>query len=314
MKNASLLAAIPALLVMVAATSRCNPVDVGSDKDDQLTQPARLEPAAQKALAVVGTVHDHQLVQRAGERVVYHPGWSSRIEVTDAGGRRREIYQQTGPYYGSRPREVVLGFRDVALALFDPNHRIRRINVHTLDRQDWMFDDLGTVCPPHCPSDGTGPSPAPSLAPIDLCPPLCPTGGTNPPPAPSLAPTAAPLDHARLALAPAERARASVSTGWEHRVAQAAGERVTYHPRWSSRIARVDAAGRRQEIYRQTAPYQGSHPDEVVLGFRDVALAVFDPNHSIRGITVETLDGQVWSLDDAGSLCPPVCPAPPDEP
>jgi hypothetical protein len=128
-----------------------------------------------------------------------------------------------------------------------------------------------------------------------------------------LAPTARPLDNARLALAPAERARASVSTGQEHRVARAAGERVTYHPGWSSRIARVDAAGRRQEIYRQTTPYQGSHPGEVVLGFDDVALALFDPNHRIAGITAETVDGQTWSLDDRIWICTDDCPPEPPE-
>jgi hypothetical protein len=287
MKNTSLLAAIPALLVMVAATSRCNPVDVGIDKDGQLTQPARLEPAAQKALAAVSTVHAHQMVERAGERVVYHPGWSSRIAVGEAGGRRREIYRQTRPYHGSHPSEVVLGFRDVALVVFDPNHRIRGITVETLDGQDWLFGDAGVLCPPTCP-EGTGPTPTPSLA-----------------------PAASPLDRARLALAPAERARASVSTGREHRVAREAGERVTYHPGWSSRIARVDAAGRRQEIYRQTAPYNGSHPGEVVLGFDDVALALFDPNHRIAGIRVETVDRQVWSLDDR--VCWPDCLPPPPE-
>jgi hypothetical protein len=125
---------------------------------------------------------------------------------------------------------------------------------------------------------------------------------------------ATPLDQARLALAPAERARASVSTGPEHRVAEAAGERVTYHPGWSSRITVVDAAGRSREIYRQTQPFKGSHPGEVVLGFRDVALAVFDPSHRIRGITVKTVDGQTWSLDDYTSLCPPSCPDDPDPP
>jgi hypothetical protein len=288
MRKARLLAAILALLMMVAATSRCNPVDMGTEKDDRSMQPVRLEPAAQKALATVSTVHDHQMVERAGERVVYHPGWSSRIEVADAAGERTEMYRQTQPYKGSHASEVVLGFRDVALAVFDPNHRIRGITVHTLDGQDWLFGDLAQLCPPYCPPEG----------PV-------------PPPTPSLAPMAAPLDRARQALAPAERARVSVSTGPEHRVAQAAGERVTYHPGWSSRIRMADAAGRRHEIYRQTAPYKGSHPGEVVLGFRDVALAVFDPNHRIRGITVETLEGQVWSLADIGVLCPPTCPPPP---
>jgi hypothetical protein len=291
MRKPSLLATIPALVVMAAATSRCNPVDQGTDTDNHSTRPVPLEPAAQKALAAVSTVHDHKMVQRAGERVVYHPGWSSRIAVMDVGGRHREIYQQTGPYYGSRPREVVLGFRDVALTVFDPNHRIAGIKVETLDGQVWSLDEITPLCPPNCPEGAV--------------PPSTPTR--------SLAPTAAPLEHARLALAPAERARASVSTGPEHRVAQAAGERVTYHPGWSSRIARVDAAGRRQEIYRQTQVYYGSRPREVALAFRDVALGVFDPNHRIRGITVETLDGQVWSLDEVGVLCPPVCPTPPDD-
>jgi hypothetical protein len=291
MRKASLLAAIPALLVTAAATSRCNPVDQGTDPDNHSTRPVRLEPAAQKALATVSTVHDHQMVQRAGERVVYHPGWSSRIKVVDAGGRHREIYQQTGPYHGSRPREAVLGFRDVALTVFDPNHRIAGIKVKTLDGEVWSLDDLTAVCPPNCP-EGTDPPPTPS---------------------PSLAPMTAPLDHARLALAPAERARASVSTGPEHRVAQAAGERVTYHPGWSSRIARRDAAGRRQQIYRQTRPYQGSHPGEVVLGFDDVALALFDPNHRIAGIRVETVDQRVWSLDDRIWICTLDCPPPPEE-
>jgi hypothetical protein len=289
MRKPSLLATIPAVLVMVVATSRCNPVDVGIDKDDHSTEAVRLEFAAQKALAAVGTVHDHQVVERAGERVVYHPGWSSRIEVVNAAGERSEIYRQTRSYKGSHPSEVVLGFRDVALALFDPNHRIARIKVETLDGDTWSLDDLTALCPPNCPTD------------------------QPPPPSPSLAPMAEPLNHARLTLAPAERARASVSTGREHRVAQAAGERVTYHPGWSSRIARVDAAGRRQEIYRQTAPYQGSHPGEVVLGFDNVALALFDPNHRVAGITVETVDRQVWSLDDRTWICTADCPPPPEE-
>lgn len=286
MRMARLFGAVPALLVMVAATSRCTPVDVGTDMGPS----ARLEPAIQKALAVVSTVHAHQVVERAGARVVYHPGWSSRIAVVDAGGGRREIYRQTRGYRGAYPREVVLGFRDVALAVFDPNHRIRGITVETLDGQVWSLDEEGTPCPPYC------------------------SGGPEPPAPPSLAPDAAPLDPARLALAPAERARASVSTGPEHRVAEAAGERVTYHPGWSSRIRKVDAAGGSQEIYRQTQAYYGRRPAEVALGFRDVALAVFDPNNRIRGITVETLDGQIWSFDEAIALCPPVCPPPPPPP
>jgi hypothetical protein len=291
MRKASLLA-IPALLVIAAATSRCNPLDLGSDAGNRSEQSVRLEPATQKALAAVSTVHAHRMVERAGERVVYHPGWSSRIAVVDAGGGRREIYQQTGPYYGSRPREVVLGFRDVALTVFDPNHRIGGIKVEIVDGQVWSLDEITPLCPPNCPEETVPP----------------------PPPTPSLAPTAAPLESARLALAPVERARASVSTGPEHRVAEAAGERVTYHPGWSSRIALVDAAGRLREIYRQTQPFKGSHPSEVVLGFRDVALAVFDPSHRIRRVTVETLDGQVWSLNDIGVLCPPTCPFPPPPP
>jgi hypothetical protein len=286
MRKPSLLAAVPALLVMAAATSRCNPVDVGIDRDDRSTQPARLEAAAQKALAAVSTVHAHLMVERAGERVVYHPGWSSRIAVVDAAGERSEIYRQTRPYSGAHPSEVVLGFRDVALALFDPNHRIAGIKVETLDGETWLLWDHGSGCvTPTCVEPA-------------------------PPPSPSLAPTARLLDHAHLALTPAERARASVSTGPEHRVAQAAGERVTYHPRWSSRIRMTDAAGRSREIYRQNQIYYGSRPREVALGFRDVALAVFDPNHRIRGIMVETLDGQVWSLDDLVQLCPPNCPPP----
>jgi len=99
-----------------------------------------------------------------------------------------------------------------------------------------------------------------------------------------------------------------VSTAPEHRVAQAAGERATYHPGWSSRIGVMDAAGRSKEIYRQTRAHHGPYPREVALAFRDVSLAVLDPNHRIRGITVETLDGQVWSFDEDGVRCPPLCP------
>jgi hypothetical protein len=76
----------------------------------------------------------------------------------------------------------------------------------------------------------------------------------------------------------------------------------------------VDAAGRSRVVYRQTQVYDGSRPREVVLAFRDVALGIFDPNHRIRGITVETVEGQAWSLADAGVLCPPGCPSPPEEP
>jgi hypothetical protein len=309
LRKASLLA-ILALLVMAAATSRCNPLDPGSDAENRSEQSVRLAPAAQKALAAVSTVHAHQMVERDGERVVYHPGWSSRIEMMDAGGRRREIYRQSRVYKGSRLREVALGFRDVALAVFDPNQRIRGITVETLDGEAWSFDAI-LLCPPYCPSDDTDPPPAPSLAPAELCPPVCSSEGADPPATSSLAPMTAPLERAHLALAPAERARASVSTGPEHRVAESAGERVTYHPGWSSRITVVDAEGGRREIYRQTQVYYGPHPREVVLGFRDVALAVFDPSHRIRRVTVETLDGQVWSLDGAILLCPPVCPPPP---
>ncbi|HEX8242494.1 MAG TPA: hypothetical protein VF541_03320 [Longimicrobium sp.] len=290
MRKANLLTAFSALVVMAAATSRCNPLDLGSDAENRSEQSVRLEPAVQKALAVVSTVHAHQMVERAGERVVYHPGWSSRIAVVGARGERREIYRQTLPYNGPHPREVVLGFRDVALAVFDPSHRIRRVTVETLDGQVWLLDDKAILCPPDCPSDNTDPTTTPTSAPI-------------------VAPMTAPLEPARLALAPAERARASVSTGPEHRVAEAVGERVTYHPGWSSRITVVDAAGGRREIYRQTQVYHGPHPREVVLGFRDVALAVFDPSHRIRRVTVETLDGQVWLLDDRVGICPPDCPS-----
>ena len=311
MRRASLLTAIPALLVIaVASAYGCNSMDL-ADTDDRSPQSARVEPATQKALAVVSTVHAHQMVERAGERVVFHPGWSSRIEVVGAGGERSEIYRQTRPYKGAHPSEVVLGFRDVALALFDPSHRIRGITVETLDGQAWSFDDLAAICPPSCPSDGTAPTTTPTPAPIDPCPPSCPSEGTDPPATSSLVLTTAPLSPARLALAPAERARASVSTGPEHRVAEAAGERVTYHPGWSSRIQRVDAMGRSQEIYRLARPFEGAHPSEVVLGFRDVALALFDPNHRISRITVKTLDGAAFSIDDRTWLPPPPPPPPP---
>jgi hypothetical protein len=332
MRKAILLAAVSALLV--GSLVSCE--QSTGTAPDAAAGSARREPApAEKALAAVSTAHAHQAVEHAGERVVYHPGWSGRIAVVDAAGERTEIYRQTRAYHGSPPGEVALGFRDMALAVFDPNHRIRGITVHTLDSQDWSFVSLIDLCPPVCPPDGTVPPPAPSRAPAEhgqpsvgaACPPYCPEGtgppptpslgllcppycpeGTDPPPTPSLAPAAAPLDPARLALPPAERARASVSTGPEHRAALAVGERVTYHPGWSSRIGRVDAAGRSLEVYRQIQPYRGRHPREVALGFRDVALALFDPNHRVAGITVETLDGQVWLFADNGQLCPPNCP------
>ncbi len=283
MRRTSMLGIIPALLAMVAVTSQCNPVDAGADLDPS----KRLDPVVRKALSTVSTVHAHQMVERAGARVVHHPGWSSRIEMVGAGGARKEIYRQTRPYKGAYPREVVLGFRDVALAVFDPNHRIRRISVKTLDGENWSFNEEGTRCPPICRPDEEE---------------------SDTTETPSLAPTAAPLDPARLALAPAERARVSVSTAPEHRIAQVAGERATYHPGWSSRIGVVDAAGRSKEIYRQTRVHYGPYPREVALAFRDVSLAVFDPNHRIRGITVETLDGETWSLDEEASRCPTLCP------
>ena len=294
MRRASLLAAIPALLVMAAATYGCNPMDV-VDTDDPLLRSASVEPATRKALAVVSTMHAHQMAERAGERVVYHPGWSSRIRRVDAAGRSQEIYRQTRPYKGTHASEAVLGFRDVALAVFDPNQRIVRITAETVDGETWSLDDRIWSYPPP-PRDTTKKVRPPEMVePTDSVPPPAPEEPVDSVPPPE---TEEPIDPALLALAPAERARASVNTGPEHRVTEAAGERVTFHPGWASRIQRVDAAGRSREIYRQTQPYKGADPSEGVFGFRDVALAVFDPNQHIVRITVETLTGETWSLDN----------------
>jgi hypothetical protein len=280
MRKPVLLSAL-AVTVLVAGTSRCNSIDLGGDTGSP--RAARLQPAVQAALAAVATVHDHRMAERGGERVVYHPGWSSRIALQDAKGRSTEIYRQTAGFRGTKPKEVVLGFRDVAIAVFDPNHRIAGITAETADGETWSFAEQGVICPPACPAGADSAST-------------------------SLMPSAAPVSGARLALAPAERARASVSTAAEHLTVEAADGRVTYHPGWSSRIRMTDAAGASHEIYRQTRIYHGPHPREVALGFRDVGLAVFNPTHRLRAITVQTLTGEAWEFDETALRCPPDCP------
>lgn len=116
---------------------------------------------AERALAAVGTRSAHRAVAHAGGRVVHHPGWSSGIHVTEAGGTRTEVYRQTRTYHGAYPREVVLGFRSVALAVFDPEHRVGRIIVRTAEGEEWAFAEDGTRCPPQCPPDDEEAPPAP---------------------------------------------------------------------------------------------------------------------------------------------------------
>jgi len=273
MRRVNVLSRIPALLLMGAASFGCNPIDADGTNDPS----AKANPAAQRALSVVGTARAHQVAERGGERVVYHPGWASRIEVMNPGGDRNMIYGQSQPYDGFAPGEVALGFSDAALALFDPFHCVRQITIETLNGQTWSF---------HAGSRVTA-SAAPTL---------------------SLAP---PSDAVRLALAPAERARAGVATGPEHRVLSTAGEQVTYHPGWVSRIRRVDARGSAKDVYRMAQPFTGAHPTEVVLGFGGIAITVFDPEHEIIRMTVEGVDGESFEVDDRIRIVTPPPPPPP---
>ena len=64
----------------------------------------------------------------------------------------------------------------------------------------------------------------------------------------------------------------------------------------------------REQVYRQSKVFHGPYPQENAVSFRDAALAVFDPNHQILKVTVQTKDGEVWTFDEDGKICPPPRP------
>ncbi|MEW5928617.1 MAG: hypothetical protein AB1941_14210 [Gemmatimonadota bacterium] len=107
--------------------------------------------AADRALASVSSAQEHHAADRLGRRVLYHPGYISRIEVVNAGGAREEVYRQTKVYHGAKPMELTLNFRDAALAVFDPKAQILKITVQTTDGEVWTWDEEGARCPPGCP-------------------------------------------------------------------------------------------------------------------------------------------------------------------
>ncbi len=247
------LLAVPVLLTLSLAACGDGTVEAGR------------EPApSQRALAAVRTAAEHRAVERAGTPLLYHEGWTRRITAVNPSGGARELLLAEPGARGTTPGEAVLGFRDVALSLFDPAHRVRAVTVRTLDGETWTFEAR---------------------------------------------------EHAGAALArgaaPMDRARSSVQTGAVHRVVRvrAAGDRtVTYHPGWASRIHAVDAAGGTHDVYRQTRVFHGAYPREVAIGFDDVGIAVFDANHRIAAVTVETA-GESWSFEEDGVRCPPSCPS-----
>ena len=140
-----------------------------------------------------------------------------------------------------------------------------------------------------------------------MCPPLCKSGVDSttrsiqqlPPPASSTRGQNAPV---------ADRALASVRNAREHQRADRAGRDVVYHPGYISAIEVVNARGVREQVYRQSKVFHGAKPAELALNFRDAALAVFDPQQQILKVTVQTKDGEVWTFDEEGQICPPVCP------
>ena len=198
-------------------------------------------------------------------------------------GRREEIYRQTHGFRGAKPTELALTFRDAALAVFDPRAQILKLSVQTKDGEVWTFDEDASLCPPFClpESDSTTKSvrqlPAPAAS----------TQGRN--------------------LAAADRALASVMSAPEHQIADPAGQKAVYHPGYISRIQVENAQGGRKEIYRQTRVFHGAKPAELALTFRDAALAVFDPQHQILKVTVQTKGGELWAWDEDGAVCPPIC-------
>jgi propanediol dehydratase small subunit len=240
--------------------------------------------AADRALASVRTAREHRIADPDGRKVVFHPGYISRIEVVSAQGRREEIYRQTHGYRGAKPIELALTFRDAALAVFDPQHQILKVTVQTKDAEIWTLDEEGQSCPPYCKSgfDSTTRS-------IQQLPPAA---------------SSATMQNASAA----DRALASVRNAQEHQRADRAGRDVVYHPGYISRIEVLNARGVHEQVYRQSKVFHGAKPAELALSFRDAALAVFDPQHQILKVTVQTKDGEVWSWDEEGQICPPVCP------
>ncbi len=242
---------------------------------------SRQNPSARdRALANVRTAREHRMADYQGRKVVYHPGYISRIEVVSAQGVREEVYRQTRGYRGVKPTELALTFRDAALSVFDPKLQILKLTVQMADGEVWMLDEEGQLCPPACPTGSDSVS------------------GIQPPPpgaAARMGPDALAVD----------RALASVGNAREH---QRAGREVVYHPGYISRIEIVNAQGVRKQVYRQTKVYRGAKPTELALTFRDAALAVFDPRQQILKVTVQTKDGEVWSWDEEGKVCPPFCP------
>ena len=254
------------LLVGVAAS--CRDTATGDRARDLSFSPTG---AVQKALASVTTGPSHLALESNRVRVTYHPGWSSRIRVTGPAGER-EIYRQSRVYFGAYPREVVLGFGDAAIALFDPRHRIAGITIRTSDAQLWSFEENG-----------------------DRCPTVCPPGTDSAVVLSRVLPTNH-IAAARLALPPAERALASIANAG----AQVTGEgnaQATYIPAWTRAVVRTSATGAVEPIYRASVSPNVRRPGETALGFRDAALAIFDPNLHIPTVLVRTLDGETWQFE-----------------
>ncbi|HST62869.1 MAG TPA: hypothetical protein VLK84_29450 [Longimicrobium sp.] len=252
MQLTTLLAA-PVLLILSLAGCGNGTVEAGREPG-----------TSQRALAAVRTAAEHRAVERGGTPLLYHEGWTRRITAVDRSGGERELLRVEPRARGTTPGEAVLGFRDVALSLFDPAHRVRAVTVRTLDGEAWTFEAR----------EHAGAAPARDPAPM-------------------------------------ERARSSVQTGAVHRVmrVRAAGDRIAiYHPGWSSRIRAVDATGRTHDVYRQTRVFHGAYPREVAIGFDDVGIAVFDANHRIAAVNVETVAGESWTFDEVSVRCPVDCP------